>query len=71
MFTAVLEERPPYMFSVDDGGKTFLQNVGNHLPDYPASQTRRQNSSIKNMTMEQNFEIIRVYNKFSANYVHE
>jgi hypothetical protein len=41
MFTNVLDEHSASIFRVEgcseDGDTRFLQNVGNHLPDYTAS----------------------------------
>jgi hypothetical protein len=37
----VSEKRAACIFKIDDGGSTFLGNVGNNLPDYMASHPRR------------------------------
>lgn len=41
MFTNVLDEHSAFISRVEgyseDGGTRFLQNVGNHLPDYTVS----------------------------------
>jgi hypothetical protein len=38
----VSEERSASVFCYEDGGITFLQNVGEDVPDYTASHLRRQ-----------------------------
>jgi hypothetical protein len=43
IFTVVSEERAiSSCFPPEDGGSTFLRDVGKHLPDYTASLRRRQ-----------------------------
>jgi hypothetical protein len=34
------DNRAACIFKIDDGGSTFLGNVGNNLPDYMASHPR-------------------------------
>ena len=38
-FTAVIRDVMPCNLVDEDGGSMFLQTVGNHLPDYTASQS--------------------------------
>jgi hypothetical protein len=48
--TDVLEGPDASIFSVEGGGNVVLQNIGNHIPDYPVSHPRRQYLSCEETT---------------------